>query len=199
MSRPRAPKARTLRAVEESHARLYVAYGSNHNIEQMKKRCPDAEVVSVAKLTNYRLVFSSVLTIEPHEGSSVPVSIWRVSLDDIAKLDRYEGYPWSYRKREFTITLKGRPERVFVYLLNEPYEETAPSRFYYKSVAQGFADFDFPIGVLDEAVERAENADYRRARERARLVPASLLDYNLFESYLDQRDRLDAEWASVIA
>ena len=38
-----------------SKGRLYIAYGSNLNLEQMKHRCPTAEVVGVAELRNWRL------------------------------------------------------------------------------------------------------------------------------------------------
>ena len=37
--------------------RLYIAYGSNLNLEQMKRRCPTAEVVGTAELRNWRLWF----------------------------------------------------------------------------------------------------------------------------------------------
>ena len=40
-----------------SKGRLYIAYGSNLNLEQMKHRCPTAEVVGVAELRNWRLWF----------------------------------------------------------------------------------------------------------------------------------------------
>ena len=37
--------------------RYYFAYGSNMNLEQMKYRCPAAEVVENVRLENYRLAF----------------------------------------------------------------------------------------------------------------------------------------------
>ena len=61
--------------------RYYIAYGSNLNVEQMKHRCPDARVVGTATLEGWTLLFrgsktGSYLTIEPKEGSSVPVAVW---------------------------------------------------------------------------------------------------------------------------
>lgn len=58
--------------------RLYIAYGSNLNLEQMKHRCPTAEVVGTAELKNWRLWFrggnhSAVATIERERGFTVPV------------------------------------------------------------------------------------------------------------------------------
>ena len=42
--------------------RYYIAYGSNLNLEQMKMRCPTAEVVGVSELKGYKLVFKGALT-----------------------------------------------------------------------------------------------------------------------------------------
>ena len=40
-----------------SEDRLYFAYGSNINLDQMAHRCPAAEVVGPVVLENYRLLF----------------------------------------------------------------------------------------------------------------------------------------------
>lgn len=37
--------------------RFYIAYGSNLNLDQMKHRCPTAEIVGAAELKNLRLWF----------------------------------------------------------------------------------------------------------------------------------------------
>ncbi len=37
--------------------KLYIAYGSNLNVDQMSTRCPGARVAGVAGLPNYRLTF----------------------------------------------------------------------------------------------------------------------------------------------
>ena len=70
--------------------RLYIAYGSNLNLEQMKHRCPTAEVVGTAELKNWRLWFrggnhSAVATIERERGFKVPVLIWRIQPEDEAQ------------------------------------------------------------------------------------------------------------------
>ena len=36
--------------------KLYFAYGSNMNLNQMAFRCPDAQVIDTVRLENYRLV-----------------------------------------------------------------------------------------------------------------------------------------------
>ena len=86
-----------------SKERLYIAYGSNLNLDQMKHRCPTAEIVGTAELKNWRLWFrggghSAVATIERERGFKVPVLVWRIQPQDELALDRYEGWPHLYRK-----------------------------------------------------------------------------------------------------
>ena len=59
--------------------RYYIAYGSNLNVEQMKRRCPSARIVGTSEIQNYELLFKGsktgyYLTIEPKEGESADVS-----------------------------------------------------------------------------------------------------------------------------
>ena len=57
-----------------AEGKLYFAYGSNINLDQMAQRCPDAQVVGPVTLENYELLFrgnlrgAGVATIAPREG-----------------------------------------------------------------------------------------------------------------------------------
>lgn len=92
--------------------RLYIAYGSNLNVRQMKTRCPNAKILGTAKLKGWELLFKgskscSYLTIEKKENGIVPVVIWEVSESDEKALDRYEGYPTFYYKKDIEAQYKG--------------------------------------------------------------------------------------------
>ena len=69
--------------------RLYIAYGSNLNLPQMARRCPDAEVAGTSQVRGYELLFRGVATIEPRKEASVPVLLWKISPQDEKALDRY--------------------------------------------------------------------------------------------------------------
>ena len=83
------------------YKRLYIAYGSNINLEQMAHRCPNSKVVSKEMMQGYELEFRGVATIVPKEKSEVPVLIWEIDGRDEHSLDRYEGFPNLYRKELF--------------------------------------------------------------------------------------------------
>lgn len=70
---------------------LYIAYGSNINLEQMAFRCPHSRVVGTSEIKDYELEFRGVATIVPKENATVPVLIWELDERDLSTLNRYEG------------------------------------------------------------------------------------------------------------
>ena len=121
--------------------RYYIAYGSNLNIRQMRMRCPHARVVGTAVIKDYELLFKgsltgAYLTIEPKKGGAVPVAAWEVTESDEAALDRYEGFPIFYYKKEMELDIKGirtgkiRRRKCFVYIMHEERKIGVPSLSY---------------------------------------------------------------------
>ena len=142
--------------------RYYIAYGSNLNIRQMRMRCPGARIIGTSVVEGYRLLFKgsktgSYLTIEPQEGASVPVAAWAVTEEDEAALDRYEGFPSFYYKKEMELPLKGirtgkiRRRKVFVYIMHEDRPLGLPSEFYMETCLQGYRSFGFDESFLQQA------------------------------------------------
>ena len=147
-----------------SKERLYIAYGSNLNLDQMKHRCPTAEVVGAAKLKNWRLRFrgenhSAVATIEREKGFKVPVLVWQIEPQDELALDRYEGWPHLYRKKTLRVTVNGRRAYAMVYIMNEaqhPYG--TPSTGYLTTIRDGYESAYFDTGILYNAVKDCSGA-----------------------------------------
>jgi len=138
--------------------KLYIAYGSNLNLEQMANRCPTAKVVGASKINNYRLLFrganaGAVATIEHHKGASVPVLVWEITPADETALDRYEGWPFLYRKETLKVRLNGKYVTAMVYIMNEGRPFGQPSCYYYSTILEGYKSADFNIEILKQAVE----------------------------------------------
>lgn len=99
----------------------------------------------------------SYLTIEPEKGCSVPVAAWDVTADDERALDRYEGFPSFYYKKELVLPIKGiksgkvRRRTVFVYIMHEERPFGIPNHGYMRTCAEGYHDFGFALGTLMEA------------------------------------------------
>lgn len=146
--------------------RYYLAYGSNLNVRQMKFRCPTARVVGTAVIEGYELLFKgsksgSYLTIEPKEGSEVPVAVWEVLEQDELNLDRYEGFPTFYYKKEIQVVMKGirsgkeRVRDAFVYIMHEDRTHGIPSWHYVETCVSGYKTFGFDENLLLEAIGKS--------------------------------------------
>ena len=146
--------------------RYYLAYGSNLNVRQMKFRCPTARVVGTAVIEGYELLFKgsksgSYLTIEPKEGSEVPVVVWEVLEQDELNLDRYEGFPTFYYKKEMQVVMKGirsgkeRVRDAFVYIMHEDRTYGIPSWHYVETCVSGYKTFGFDENLLLEAIGKS--------------------------------------------
>lgn len=114
--------------------RLYIAYGSNLNLEQMAFRCPTAKVVGKSELKDYELLFrggrrGAVATVEPKAGSTVPILVWEIQKKDEASLDLYEGYPNFYDKQMLEIELDGKIVPAMVYVMTPGHSFGIPSDY----------------------------------------------------------------------
>lgn len=145
--------------------RLYLAYGSNLNIQQMRYRCPGAKVIGTAAIHNYELLFKgsrsgSYLTIERKHGGKVLVAVWEVDKEDERSLDRYEGFPTFYYKKDMNIDVKffnGTIEKrvAFVYIMCEERPIGMPTQFYIDVCREGYRNFGFNEKFIDNAIQRS--------------------------------------------
>ena len=134
----------------------YIAYGSNLNLKQMGMRCPTAKVLGTTMLKDYQLTFRGVATIEPKQGSVVPVAVWEIDERSERALDRYEGYPTFYRKEYIEVELNGEIVQAMVYIMNKG-EPAYPSRHYYDVILQGYYDVGLKPAYLDDALKDTYN------------------------------------------
>jgi hypothetical protein len=140
--------------------KLYVAYGSNMNLVQMARRCPNAKVLGASRLKDYKLIFrgsngGAVATVEPFRGGSVPVLVWKISKDDEEALDRYEGFPFFYRKENILINLKGVDIEAMLYIMNSGRPLGQPSMYYYSVIYDSYGAQNFDVKILNTALENS--------------------------------------------
>jgi hypothetical protein len=142
-------------------SRLYIAYGSNLNLRQMKVRCPAAEVLGVGALPGYQLLFrgwdgSAVATVEPsQEAQKVPVLLWALQPKDERTLDRYEGWPTLYRKETVTVEINDKPVEAMAYIMNKDYPLGRPSGRYLTALLEGYESAGFDTDILFRAAARS--------------------------------------------
>jgi len=141
---------------------VYLAYGSNLNILQMSRRCPDAKILGASVLADWRLTFCggrgrAVATIVPQKGCFVPVGLWSITAADEQALDVYEGFPHLYRKEDLRLMCDGKPVTAMVYIMNHN-TVNLPSHAYFTTILKGYQDFGIQPEPLFTALwEAREN------------------------------------------
>ena len=137
--------------------RLYIAYGSNLNIEQMKYRCPTAKIYDTGFLENWELIYRGSRTgayasIRRKKGEKTPIVVWDIQPEDELNLDRYEGFPIFYYKQNVIANLSQGRKKAMVYIMNPRAKTGAPSMSYIKTITQGYKDNNLPLSYLTNSL-----------------------------------------------
>ena len=141
-----------------SKKQLYIAYGSNINLEQMAYRCPHSKVVGTSEIKDFELEFRGVATIVPKENASVPVLIWELDERDLPTLNKYEGWPRLYRQEKMSFELNGKSYEGMTYLMNHG-EIAPPSQQYDNTILQGYRENSLDESYLQKALENSLQMD----------------------------------------
>ena len=162
-----------------AEGKLYFAYGSNINLDQMAQRCPDAQVVGPVTLENYELLFHGNLR---GAGADVDVRggyihakavenahfvlyflLWNITPECERSLDYYEGYPHLYGKEPVTVHGHDGQERtVMAYVMTELCKEPSiPSFYYYNGILEGYRQNGLPTASLKQAWEHCVEEVHR--------------------------------------
>lgn len=97
-----------------------------------------------------------------HKNGIVPVVIWEVSESDEKALDRYEGYPTFYYKKDIKVQYKGirtgnrRTVTAFAYIMHEERQIGVPSLFYLNTCLEGYDTFYFDKQILLNAYHKSK-------------------------------------------
>ena len=157
--------------------KYYFAYGSNINLNQMERRCPNATVVEPVVLPDHELLFRGnssgcgVATIRPKEGSQVHGLLWRITERCEKSLDIYEGFPHLYTKAPVTVqNSKGERISVMAYIMTEERQlvPVPPSIGYYDGIEEGFKQNGLPRSELREALKKVwqEHETFNQQKKR---------------------------------
>lgn len=152
------------RKAEKMKSKIYIAYGSNMDLGQMKFRCPTAELLGTGILEGWRLMFKgsktgAYATIEKEKGQKVPALLWRITAADEASLDRYEGFPSFYYKCTINVTktdadgIRCGLTRGMAYIMHEERPLGLPSCHYFETLDRAYLKFGFDEDILGDAYE----------------------------------------------
>jgi phage replication-related protein YjqB (UPF0714/DUF867 family)/gamma-glutamylcyclotransferase (GGCT)/AIG2-like uncharacterized protein YtfP len=123
----------------------YFAYGSNLDVTQMTRRCPDATQPRPATLTGHDWLINErgVATVEPLDGAAVHGVLWQISDHDLTVLDSAEGVPVRYRRDRMTVDTDDGPAEAWVYV-DPRVEPGAPRPGYLERIIDGAIHHGLP-------------------------------------------------------
>ena len=152
--------------------KYYIAYGSNMDERQMAVRCRDAVLTGTGLIQGYELLFKGSLTgcyatIESKEQSRVPVTVWTISKADEKRLDRYEGFPTFYYKKDIEVQMKDGTITGLVYIMHEDRHCGMPFPWYYEQMDRDYQKFGFDRTILKNALAISKE---RMAGMRVKLI-----------------------------
>lgn len=130
----------------------------------MARLCPTARLLGVGVLQNWSMNFykncdldGTFVYADVRESNSefANVAVWEInSLDEIRRLDMFEGYPELYRKIENckVIMNNGKEITGFLYKMTNNAGTGVPTTNYFKGIYQAYLELNIPTKPLDDYI-----------------------------------------------
>lgn len=131
----------------------YLAYGMNTNLVSMADRCPAARSLGKVVLNNHRLVFRHFCDVEYSQGHNMECALWSITDRCEQSLDRLEGYPDFYLKKEVDVVFNGKKIKAMVYYMTDRYAHSFPSEYYFQMVLEGYKEHNIDLNQLHRAID----------------------------------------------
>ncbi len=139
----------------------YFAFGSNMNLDQMKKRCPGSTFLTSATLEDFRFVYDgksdrwggAVGNIVPSEGESVKGALFEINDGDLLSLDQYEGFPNRYKRRELPVKSTDNMKIMAILYFRDNESVGSPSEAYKETVISGARECGIPEDYIQKYLD----------------------------------------------
>ncbi|MBU2583248.1 MAG: gamma-glutamylcyclotransferase [Alphaproteobacteria bacterium] len=167
---------------------FYFAYGSNMLAERLQRRCRSAVVHGVAVADDYALAFSKIgqddsgkATLVAAAGVRTHGVVFRISIDDLALLDRFEGRGRGYERwDDFSVRCAsdgGKLCKAATYIASTPYldDKLRPFDWYLDLVIHGARQHGLPPAHI-EAITRTQAVIDPDPGRQQRLEALEILD-----------------------
>jgi len=142
---------------------VYFAYGANMERAAMRRRCPGAAALGIARLTGWRyLIVDGYGSVAPARGRQVFGVLWRLTARDLAALNIFESLASGlYRRRLLTVVAGARRARALVYV-GRPHGRRRAMPGYQERLVAAAAEWQLPRRYVEEL--RRHAPAYRGAR-----------------------------------
>lgn len=129
----------------------YFAYGMLTDPEIMQ----DIDMVGKAVLNGYAFEFAQFANVKPNPGSRVYGTLWIIDRQILQDLDRIEGYPDFYTRKQLPVTSQGKSYTAEVYTMTDDsradLQGNPPSSHYLQKLARGYSHAGLPTAQIERA------------------------------------------------
>lgn len=183
----------SLSDTDVSGAYDYFAYGSNLCAQQMAERCPGAHDPRPAVLPDHDWLINErgVATVEPFAGNTVHGVVWRLTVADLAILDRAEGVPSRYRRDRLVVQTAAGATAAWVYIDHRT-EPGPPRPGYLERIISGAHHHGLPQSWLD-FLRRWDPIGWPSPRAAAHSGPQTLSEL-LADPQVTESSRLESRF-----
>ena len=122
--------------------KLYFAYGSNMDVNQMAYRCPNSTIAGIQTLANYKFFINSrgVASVLPVLGETCIGLLWNIAEEDWKSLDKYEGVASNFYKRKtIPLSVKNKFLDVEIYFATH-FDKGKPRPGYQEKIVNAAKD-----------------------------------------------------------
>jgi len=145
----------------------YFAYGANLDLNEIKKRIGPVKTILRAQLPGYRLTFrgysrrwdGAIADIEKAEGSIVYGVLYKISIEQLKKLDKYEGYPHKYIRKQVNVVTEDNSvitAVTYTQVLGKDVDKRfKPSKLYLNTIRKGLITHRYPLKLVNSYLKNA--------------------------------------------
>jgi gamma-glutamylcyclotransferase (GGCT)/AIG2-like uncharacterized protein YtfP len=123
-----------------------LGYGALTDPVTMLERCPSAVYKGVGTLDDHELYIDRCSSVRPATGVRTVGVVWQITDKDMTTLDKYEGYPYLYERKEVHVNIDNQSVKVWVYYYAIDFKDAGEpaSKTYYNTCKQGYRVFGLP-------------------------------------------------------
>ncbi|MCM8807877.1 MAG: gamma-glutamylcyclotransferase [Candidatus Omnitrophica bacterium] len=130
----------------------------------MQERCPNAKFLKRVYLEDYRFVYDgyssyregAVANIIQEKGSVVWGALWEIDKYCLKKLDKYEGYPYSYNRKIVSVKDDNGKEYGAIVYYRKGEKEGKPSEKYRETILEGAKECNLPMDYIEKFILQEE-------------------------------------------
>jgi len=139
----------------------YFAYGSNLSHKQMSERCPGSKFIKKVFLKGYKFVYDgcskkwkqAVANIIESPDDGVWGGLFEITEKHLKTLDKYEGYPHSYQRKETNVEDKSGNVYSAIIYYRTGKEPGEPNPKYRQIVTIGAKDCGINDNYIHNVIE----------------------------------------------